>query len=316
MKLWRRGIVACLAIGIDLLFGDPPNRYHPVAWMGRAIGRAQACAPRRGRLIPLAYGAAVALGGALAVGALGRGWERLAGALPGGMGLLLEAALLKSTVGLVGLERAAREIRDALTRGDLAEARRLTSWHLVSRDTTTLDEARVAAATIESVAENTSDGILGPLVYHTLGGLPGALAYRFLNTCDSMLGYRDAAREWLGKVPARLDDLLNLLPARLTAALLIAAARLWGEDAAGAIAIHRRDAHLTASPNAGHPMSTMAGALGVELEKIGYYRLGAGQRLPRADDITRAIRLMRGATALAAGGLLLLGLLIDRKSTR
>lgn len=316
MKLWRRGVVACLAVGIDLLVGDTPNRYHPVAWMGRAIGRAQGWAPRQGCLAPLAYGAAVALGGALAVGALGCGIERLTGRLANGVGLLLEAALLKSTVGLIGLERAALEIRDALSRGDLAEARRLTSWHLVSRDTTTLDEARVAAATIESVAENTSDGILGPLFYHALCGLPGALAYRFLNTCDSMLGYRDAEREWLGKVPARLDDLLNLLPARLTAGLLIAAARLCGEDAGRAVAIRRRDAHLTASPNAGHPMSAMAGALGVELEKIGHYRLGAGQRLPRADDITRAIRLMRGGTALALGGLLFFSLLIDRKSAR
>jgi len=305
--LWRRGIAASLAIGMDLALGDPPNRYHPVAWMGQAIGWAQARAPQEGRLMPFAYGAAIVGCGALAVGALGRALALVAGVMPGSLGLLLEAALLKSALGLRGLERAAHEIATALSAGDLPEARRLASWHLVSRDTSTLDEARVAAAAIESVAENTSDGILGPLLYYALGGLPGALAYRYVNTCDSMLGYRDAAREWLGKAPARLDDLLNLIPARLTAFLLTLAARLTGEDAAGARRIRQRDARTTASPNAGHPMSAMAGALGVELEKVGYYRLGAGQRPPRARDIARAIRLMRIATALGAAGLLLLG---------
>lgn len=121
---------------------------------------------------------------------------------------------------------------------------------------------------------------MAPLVSYLCAGLPGALAYRFANTADSMLGYRDAAREWLGKTPTRWDDLLNLVPARLTALLLIAGALLTGEDARRACRVWRRDRRNTASPNAGHPMSAMGGALGVELEKVDHYTLSGGDRKP------------------------------------
>jgi adenosylcobinamide-phosphate synthase len=163
------------------------------------------------------------------------------------------------------------------------------------------------------VAENTSDGVVGPLCGYVLFGLPGALVYRFVNTCDSMLGYRDAAREWLGKIPARLDDLANLLPARLTASLFVAAAWALGEDAQRARSVRERDAGTTASPNAGHPMSAMAGALGVELEKVGHYRLGAGLGRPVSGDIGRSVRVMRVAIGLGLGALLAGGALFRRR---
>jgi adenosylcobinamide-phosphate synthase len=148
------------------------------------------------------------------------------------------------------------------------------------------------------VAENTSDGILAPLVYYALGGVTFAWLYRFANTLDSMWGYHNERYEWLGKAAARLDDLLNWLPARLTALFLILAAAWRGEDSRRALAILRRDARSTASPNAGFPMSAMAGALGVELEKVGHYRLGRGLRSPIAEDIPRAVALMQGAVLL------------------
>lgn len=309
----RKSLTVLSALMLDAAVGDPPNRYHPVAWMGTAIAAAQRHAPRAGRLAPLVYGAGIALGGTLAVGALGRGIAWALGHLPAALGLLAEAWLLKTTFAMRGLASAAREVQAALEAGDLPEARRLVSWHLVSRDTSKLDESQIAAATVESVAENTSDGVVGPWLYYLLGGLPAALAYRFINTGDAMLGYRDAAREWLGKVPARLDDLINLIPARLTALVLVAAAWLAGEDVRAAWRIWRRDARRTASPNAGHPMSAMAGALGVELEKVGHYRLGEGQRKPRAADIGRAIRIMRLATAIAAGGMMLAALVTRQR---
>jgi adenosylcobinamide-phosphate synthase len=175
----------------------------------------------------------------------------------------------------------------------------LLGWHLVSRDTVGLDEARVAAATVESLAENASDGVVAPWCFYLLGGLPAALAYRFVNTADAMLGYRDAEREWLGKVPARLDDLLNLLPARLTAALILLAAPLFRQRWATALRVWWRDARKTASPNAGQPMAAAAGALGVELEKVGCYRLGSGLRLATVADVTRAVRLLYTVASLA-----------------
>jgi adenosylcobinamide-phosphate synthase len=197
------------------------------------------------------------------------------------------------TLSLRGLVVAGDEVEEALEHEDLAGARRLLTWNLVSRDTTALDEAQVAAATIESVAENISDGVVAPLFYYALGGLPAALAYRFVNTADAMLGYRDPAHEWLGKAPARLDDLANLLPARISAALIVLAAALVGENATAAWRAWRRDAARTESPNAGHPMSATAGALEVELEKVGHYRLGAGGGAPSARDIGRATRMIR-----------------------
>lgn len=293
--------VVCLALILDLAVGDPPNCLHPVAWTGRVIAAARRCAPTRGRLRPLAYGALLAAGGTAAMTQLGRLLERAVVRLPAPWNWLAEAGLLKMVFSLRGLAAAAGQVEQALEAGDLPEARRLVSWHLVSRDTATLSASQVAAATIESIAENTSDSLVAPLLYYAVGGLPGAMAYRFINTADAMLGYRDPAREWLGKVPARLDDLANLVPARVTAWLIILAAGLAGANPAKAWRIWRRDAGKTTSPNAGHPMSAAAGALGVELEKVGHYQLGAGERSPKPGDIQRAVKLMRVAAVLTFG---------------
>ncbi len=206
---------------------------------------------------------------------------------------------METTLSLPGLDRAARDVQAALEAGDRPEARRWLSWHLVSRDTALLDENLTAAATIESIAENASDSVTAPLIYYAFGGLPAALAYRFANTADAMLGYHSPELEWLGKAAARLDDLLNLLPARLTALLFAAAAHIAGGSGIDALETIRRDAGTTDSPNAGYPMSSMAGALGVELEKRGHYRLGAGSRRPVTADVRRARGLL-----LAAAGLL------------
>ena len=309
----RRIPVLLLSLLLDELFGDPPNRWHPVAWMGRFIARAQHHAPPpssapAGQML---YGAGVILTGSGFVAGAGALLARTTSRLPRVASLLLEVALLKTTFSLHGLTRAAGQIADALEKNDLPAARHWLSWHLVSRNTEDMDVSHIAAAVIESVAENASDGIVAPLFFYMLGGLPAALTYRFLNTADAMLGYRDTAREWLGKIPARVDDVVNLIPARLTALLLWAAtshhSRAWR--------IWQRDAHLTESPNAGHPMSAMAGALGVQLEKSGHYTLGADLRPPQRQDIPRAVRLIR--TAVAAGAFFLaLSLLLSRKRSR
>ena len=311
-----RLFVPLIALLFDLATGDPPNRYHPVAWMGAFIQAGRRRAPQRGRLWSLAYGAFLSIGGGMAVALVGRLLERLLLFLPIPYRWLAAAGLLKTTVSLRGLARAAAEVQSELEGGDLPQARRLVAWHLVSRDTSMLTESQVAAAAIESVAENASDGIIAPLFFYLLGGLPGSLAYRWVNTCDSILGYRDAEREWLGKVSARLDDLHNLLPARLTAALLAATSILNGGDAGNIWRIWRSDAGATESPNAGHPMSVAAGALGVELEKTNHYKLGAGQRPPTAADIGWAISLMRGAMAVGAGLLLGCSLILGKRRRR
>src|SRR5262249_11437966 len=158
---------------------------------------------------------------------------------------------------------AAAVVGRALAAGDLAAAR-LGLRSLVSRDTSALDPPLLAAAAVESVAENASDSLVAPLFFFVLGGVPAALAYRACNTLDAPLGHRGEAG-WRGEAAARLDDAANLVPARLTAALLVVASALVGASASGALRAWWRDGARTESPNAGRPMAAMAGALGVRL---------------------------------------------------
>lgn len=296
-----------LAVAWDLLLGEPTVCAHPVVWMGNAVRMLESRAPTEGVALPFGYGTIVAIVPPLAyAAAIGWCWRRLR-ARPM-LALALGVPMLKSTFAIRELRRAGEGVRVPLAAGDLAAAREgLRS--LVSRDPAELTAPLVAAAAIESLAENLSDSIVAPLCYWALLGLPGAVAYRAINTLDAMIGYR-GRYEWLGKSGARLDDVANLLPARITTGLLVAAAALAGEDASGAIVTAWRDGRLTESPNAGWPMAAMAGALGVELEKVGHYRLGGGGGVADAAMIARADRLVLlvagGAALLAFGARLLL----------
>ena len=292
-------LVFWLAIVFDLLLGEPPNAVHPVAWLGRTIGAFQRIAPQQGRWKPLVMGALFVIGGATAVAAAGFLMQWVLSVCSTPVAVLGEAIALKLTFSIRGLARAGSQVQSALKSDDISSARRLLNWHLVSRNTSSLDESQVAAATIESLSENASDSYVAPFLCFALGGLPGAFVYRFINTCDAMLGYRDAQREWLGKTAARCDDLLNLVPSRITAILIIASGVLVGRNPARAMQVWLRDRKLTESPNAGHPMSATAGVLGIELEKIGHYRLGSGQPKPTYIDIGRAQSLL-SCTALLA----------------
>jgi len=304
-----------LAILFDLLLGDPPNRFHPTAWMGNLITFLLRWRPRGNRFAELAYGVFILLVGvALSASACIAITQLINLLIPNHQSpitYLLTALFLKLTLSLRGLDRAARDVQSALEANNLSEARRLLSWHLVSRDTSQLDESKVSAAAIESVAENSSDGIIAPLFFFALGGLPAAFAYRFINTADSMLGYHDEEREWLGKVPARLDDLLNFIPARLAGLFIVLSAPFCGASLSQAWKIMRRDSNQTASPNAGIPMSAMAGALGVELEKIDHYALGKGLHLPTSADLARARRILVVAVGFAALVFSLLGFYVQ-----
>jgi len=294
-------LVVLLALALDLTAGDPPNRLHPVAWMGRALaaGRRALCRGRPAAL--LLGGAALTLSVmALAAGA-GAAVTMVAHAV-GIPGLALEAIALKTAVSPGGLVRAARSVAAALSRGELEAGRARLGWHLVSRPTGNLNADEVASGAIESVAENLTDALVAPLAFYLALGLPGALAYRALNTADAMLGYRQGALEHFGKFPARLDDAANLLPARLAALAIVIGA---GIGAPGAWRIMIRDRRRTASPNAGWTMSAMAGALDVTLAKPGAYRLGIG-RAPGAADIERSVHILARAAALSVTGLLIL----------
>jgi adenosylcobinamide-phosphate synthase len=178
----------------------------------------------------------------------------------------------------------------------------------VSRPTATLDAGHVASGAIESVAENLTDALVAPVACFVAFGLPGALAYRALNTADTMLGYREGPLEYFGKAAARLDDVANLVPARLAALAIVLAA---GVSSAAAWLAMARDHARTASPNAGWTMAAMAGALGVTLHKPAAYRLGRGP-MPAAGDIERSIVIARRAAFLAVLGLLVMLIAIEK----
>ena len=285
----RRARVFVAALALDALFGDPPTAAHPVGWIGSAARIIESHAPEHpGARRRYGWCAAIALS--------------LAAAAAGGAarGAWLEALALDATFALRTLLGRAEEVRRSLEQDDLDGARRLLRTHLVSRDTDDLGASEVAGAVIESVAENLGDSVIAPWLAYAALGVPGALAYRAINTLDAMWGYRTERYVDLGRGAARVDDAANLVPARATALAIVVAAALTGEDARGSIATWRRDARRTASPNAGQPMSAMAGALGVSLVKREAYILGARGRRPGTGDIARATRLARVAACVAA----------------
>ena len=290
--------VLVLAVALDLALGDPPNRCHPVAWIGSLIAGGRRLAERLPPRFLTAHGAAliivaaaVTLAGSLA--ALG-----VCRMLPWPVSLLLEAWLLKLTFSIRGLVSAAWEVRDALAACDLVTARAAVARHLVSRPVATLDAGATASAAVESLSENLTDSWMAPLCFFLVGGLPAAFVYRAVNTADAMIGYREGLLEQLGWAAARLDDLFNVLPSRLAALAVVGGAALARASAAGAWRAWRRDGAQTASPNAGQTMAAMAGALGVTLEKRTQYRLGAGAP-PDGTAIDRGVRVFAAAAGLS-----------------
>jgi adenosylcobinamide-phosphate synthase len=227
--------------------------------------------------------------------------------------LLLSAILLKSVLAYRGLRRRVAQVAAALGTGNLAEARRLLSRHLVSRNTANLPTGDVAGAAIESLAENITDGVTAPLLAYAVGGMPAAWGYRLANTADAMWGYRTPEFEQLGKFAARLDDALNWLPARLTGWLLVAAAWLTGENAGQAARVMWQQHNQTSSPNAGWTMGAVAGALGITLSKQGLYTLSGGPRPPDVAAIRRALRLADAAVALFTAALAAVLVVLSRR---
>jgi adenosylcobinamide-phosphate synthase len=288
-----------IALATDALLGDPPNRWHPVVLLGGWMRLGERWAPQ-GDAARFRYGVFWLAGGA----ALSSATTAL---LP--RNVLLQGVLASTLLAYRGLDRAVGAVQAALEAGDLDEARRLLSWHLVSRPTADLSAEEVAAAAIESLAENLSDSLVAPALAFLVGGLPGMAIYRLVNTADAMWGYRNARYEYLGKAAARSDDLLNLVPARLTAALIALAAQLAHGRGAEAGRVAQSDAGRTASPNAGWPMAAMAGALDTTLTKRDHYTLGDGERVPDAVMMAEARMIARvawlalvAALTLAAAG--------------
>lgn len=299
--------LATLTLIVEACVGYPDALFrrigHPVVWVGALISaldarlNAEGDSFNRRRLKGvLAIGIVV-----LAAATTGAAVEKLCGRMTGGSILLI--ALSTSLLAQRSLHQHVLEVARDLTIS-LMEGRRAVS-KIVGRDVSTLDEAGVARAAIESLAENFSDGVVAPALFLALFGLPGALVYKAVNTADSMIGHKSPRYLAFGWAAARLDDLLNLLPARLASGLIaVAAPFLQSASAADVLRIVRRDAANHASPNAGWPEAAMAGALGLRLGgpraygavEVAGTTLGDGRRGATVADIDRALALYRRAT--------------------
>ncbi|HEV2441702.1 MAG TPA: adenosylcobinamide-phosphate synthase CbiB [Steroidobacteraceae bacterium] len=300
-----------LAMLIDRWLGEPPRGLHPVVWMGRYLGwigkRLTACRPG----VAFTLGMAAWLAGAAIVAVVYAYARVLVAECPRWLAVLVTALLLKPLFALRMLLGEVSAVEQAL--GASLESGRERLRGIVSRDTTRLDAGEVRESALESLAENLSDSVVAPLFWFVLFGLPGAAVYRFANTADAMWGYR-GKWEWAGKFAARADDVLNLIPARITALALV----LFGRNRCRRRQVLRRlprEAARTPSPNSGWPMAALALSLGIRLRKPGVYGLNEQGAAPTAADVAAALRrseLVAWLLAvLAAATPLLLGITHD-----
>ncbi len=302
-------LVLVVALLLDVVLGDPPNRWHPVAWMGAVIKGTISQVPRNPAWLAMLGGGMTAIGGALLFGLpvflLAKELDGVAW-----IGPLGQALLLKPTFSIQGLVRAGARVQSALSAGELVAARSALGRDLVSRRTAELTAGEVASGTVESLAENSTDSVLAPLLAFAVGGVAAAWVYRYMNTADAMIGYQHERYRHLGFVAARLDDGLNWIPARIAGPLVALASGCCGGSIRAAWAAMRSQHDATQSPNAGWTMAAAAGGLGVRLEKRDHYRLGLKPDLPDASQVKRAGKLVWLVSLMSVLLTALLGLLI------
>jgi adenosylcobinamide-phosphate synthase len=281
-----------LAFLIDIVFGEYPDRIHPTIGIGKMISYLKRKSKNSNPRVEKANGVLMALLIMLVVALpvfLLLFWLRQ---LPYGEILYIGAGaiLFKATFAIRGMGHYTKPIAKALKQNDLDGARKWLPF-IVRRDPNSLNERQIISAAVESIAESTTDGITAPFFFFALFGVPGAFAYRVVNTLDSMVGYKNVENRNIGWFSAKLDTIANYIPSRLTAYLMVAASFLLHEDWRESMRILQRDKHKTASPNAGYTISAMAGALNIQLEKKGYYTLGDDHGIS-AEHIPKALRVM------------------------
>lgn len=306
---WLCALIPAAALLLDTFLGDPRSSLHPVVLIGRLISFFDGMlypASGAGKGSLLARGGAVVCFVILSVGLITAGLLRAAEMLGGPWAeAAVSAVVLYFTITPRALARDGLEIWRLLKAGDIPKARKRLSW-IVGRDTDRLDEPDIARGAVETIAENTTDGILSPLFFFLLFGPVGAACYRAANTMDSMLGYKNDRYLYFGRAAARLDDVLNYIPARITFILFVLSSFLLGLDGKNAWRIGLRDAAKHPSPNGGYAEGPAAGALHVRLGGYNYYEgkpefreyMGDPDRALCGEDILRALRLMYLATII------------------
>jgi len=298
-------VIVTFALLLDFLVGDPKTRYHPTAWIGKLIAS----------LVPFTKSNSVRkelIGGILLVSVIVATVCTVLVVLDIGISLLtidivslivsiaVGSILLKTTIAIRGMQKHALAVVDAVEKGDLGSARNHLSM-IVKRDTKNLDKNHILSGVLESVSENTVDGVTGPLFYYAIFGLPGAFVYRAINTIDSMIGYKTTIFKNVGWFGAKCDTVLNYAPSRLTGLVMILGALILGYNWRESLYIMRRDSRKLESSNAGFPMAALAGALGTKLEKMNYYTIGNGSIEVTKSHIISAVTLMKVSSILFCG---------------
>lgn len=313
-------LAVCIGFLLDLLLGDPRWLYHPVRIIGNGISLAEkmlrALFPKTkkgeriagGVLVLIITGFSVAL--PLGILYLGYRWNFW-------LGLAVETFMCYQLLAARSLRDESKKVYDALKTGDMEKSRQVVSM-IVGRDTRSLTEEGVTKAAVETVAENTSDGIIAPLFYMMIGGAVGGFAYKAINTMDSMVGYKNEKYQYFGTAAALLDDVVNYIPARISGWLMVLAAYLLNMNGKNAKKIYLRDRTQHASPNSAHTEAVMAGALEIQLAGDAWYfgdlhkkpYIGDPIRKVEPEDILRSHRLMYATSVLAVLGFGILRFLV------
>lgn len=290
-------IVVIFAVILDLIIGDPKNKFHPTSWIGVFIAKLVPIiknkSPQKEKLGGILLVIFVSSVVSVLLVILNLGIKNISIEIVGIiLFIIVSIVLLKTTIAIRGMEKHALAVMDSIEKNDLEGARNNLSM-IVKRNTKNLDKNHVLSGTLESISENTVDGVTGPLFYFAFFGIIGAFVYRIVNTIDSMIGYKTSIFKNVGWFGANCDKILNYIPARITGLLMVLSALILRNDWKNSYQIIKRDAKNTESPNAGYPMAALAGALGTRFEKIDHYCIGEGNIELTKSHLRSAISLMK-----------------------
>ena len=298
-------LIVFFALVLDFAVGDPRNKFHPTAWLGSLIAKLTPHTKNSSENLEKLGGIFIILISSVIV-------TSLMIFLDIGIKLItvdyiyiiisviVGGVLLKTTIAIKGMEKHALAVVTAIEQNNISSARDNLSM-IVKRNTKNLDKNHVFSGVLESISENTVDGITGPLFYFALFGLPGAFVYRVVNTADSMIGYKTDIFKNVGWFGANCDKILNYIPSRLTGFIMILSAMILKNNWRKSYEIMIRDGRKTKSPNAGYPMAAIAGALEAKFEKIDHYSLGDGNISFTKDHVKSAISIMKVTSILFCG---------------